>query len=204
MEHFDSDSIDALKEIFNISYGTAIGLLMNSAGGYAELEVPDISILPIDRIQDCIDNLPLSLDTDIVVNQKYQGAFSGECLLLIERAAAKDLGALMLDEDSDSISAEDTLSCALELSNILTTASIGKLAELLSEHMAFSAPVVLDAKIHNFIINYKANNIKRFFVIKTWLKTDEKKIAGYLFLFIKEESFGFMRDSIDRFVNDYE
>lgn len=200
---FGEDQIDTLKEIFNISYSLATALITNTAGCSAKLHTPEIDVQPMDQIKKQIEALPFQNRELLIMDQKYQGALSGESLLFVEKSAARMLASLMLDEDVCNISDEDASSCALELANILTSASIGKLAELLSSHISFNAPGILSNDIENVVAGVNTEEFRNFFVVKTWLETDIYNITGYLFIFIKEESFTFLHQAIDEFIENY-
>lgn len=203
MIKFSADEVDALKEIVNISYGLATSLITNAAGSHVKLSVPEIIITDINDIQNQLVAIPVDLKTCIITNQKFKGAYVGESLFLVERESAVSFASLMLEESEDSLDDEDILSCALELSNILTSVSIGKLAELLSSHLSFSAPNLVDSYIDDLIINYKENSFDNFFIIKTWLSGDDTSIAGYLLIFINEESFKYLQQTIEKFINEH-
>ncbi|MGD9808833.1 MAG: hypothetical protein AB7E76_10475 [Deferribacterales bacterium] len=202
MIKFSADEVDVLKEIVNISYGMATSLITNAAGSYVKLSVPEIIVTDINDIQNQLDKIPVNLKNCIVTNQKFKGAYIGESLFLVDMSSAQNFASLMLEEPADALDEEDIRSCALELSNILTSVSIGKLAELLSSHMSFSAPNLVDSHIDDIVFTYRNNSFEHFFIIKTWLSGQESDVVGYLLIFINEESFEYLQETIEKFIDE--
>jgi len=203
MIKFSEDEVDVLKEIVNISYGMATSLITNAAGNHVKLSVPEITVTAIAEIQTQLNKIPVDINNCFVANQKFKGAYIGESLFIVDSASSANFASLMLDEPAEDLLEDDIKSCALELSNILTSVSIGKLAELLSSHMSFSAPNLVNSNFEDLVTSYQNNTFTQFFMIKTWLSGQEKDVVGYLVIFINEESFDYLQKTIESFINEH-
>src|SRR6185503_2170017 len=89
---------DALTELINIGYGRAAGSLSELTGYRVNLEVPQISIVEIERVGPLVAQL---LGGEIAtVSQIFNGAISGNALLLLEERSAIMLSRLLSDDSN--------------------------------------------------------------------------------------------------------
>mgnify|MGYP001190355447 CR=1 FL=1 len=130
---------DTLTELINIGYGRAAGALSELTGYRITLEVPKVSMLPIEEIGPALEGL---IREDVAsVSQSFSGPFSGRALLMMDERAALVLSRLLTDDrmpegDLDS-SAREIIT---EVGNILLNACLGVFGNLLRVHLHFAVP----------------------------------------------------------------
>ena len=87
---------DALIELINIGFGRAGAALSKLTGHRVHLEVPEITMCPIDEMA---DRLRLLLDNEVAtVHQIFSGPVDGDALLVLDRNSAAILKELLTSE----------------------------------------------------------------------------------------------------------
>src|SRR5688572_14166142 len=84
---------DALTEMANIGYARAAGALSDLTGQRITLQLPDVTIHPMDRITPALEEVLSGEVTS--VHQIFEGPISGNAILLFDRTAALALAELV-------------------------------------------------------------------------------------------------------------
>src|SRR5690242_10458893 len=87
---------DALVELINIGFGRAGSALSKLTGHRVELEVPQITICPIDEMADRLR--PMLGEELATVHQIFSGPVEGDALLVLDQNSASILKELLTDE----------------------------------------------------------------------------------------------------------
>lgn len=136
--------LDALREVGNIGAGTAATALAQMTGAAVPMEVPRVSVLPVEGIAEEAgggDALAAAVFLGV------HGDASGHMLFLMHADAAREIvGALLCGttepgEDGAPFG-EMELSALQELGNILTGSYLGAMAQLTGLRLEPSPPVV--------------------------------------------------------------
>lgn len=130
---------DALVEVINIGFGRAAASLSKLTGQRVQLEVPSITMCPVDELS---DRLRPDIEGDVAsIHQIFSGSVVGDALLVIDRQKAAVLKELLTSEPSLPLeidaSARDVLT---EIGNILLNACLGTFGKLLKVQVSFSVP----------------------------------------------------------------
>ncbi len=134
------DHEDFLKEFLNISMGKAANKLAELIGLHVTLSVPQIMLASPEQL-----NRQLSYeDTFHYTQQSFFGELSGEVITLL----GKDGGALLAREmcslDSEAqLEASELMDCMLDVSNILSGASLRGLCQQIEMDTRIQPPVIL-------------------------------------------------------------
>ncbi len=197
----NEDEKDCLQELINISYGTASASISEILDSFATLKVPRIKLLKSLQLKDYLINNDSSNDIQFVVSQIIHGNFSGENIFLINKDSAFKL-AEILNEDED-VNIEEVSDVVLEITNILSSATIGKFSELLDTKVSFQAPSL---EIIDSLEDFNENRIKDFnevIIISTILEFDKLNVKGELILLTKDESIKKLKDELQKILEEY-
>ncbi len=200
---------DILQEVMNISFGKASADLTDVINAYVVLSVPDVTLLKAEKLPDYIRDDIKDYNSISIIEQNFWGKFKGICFLIFPSRSGRKLVA-MLGEGDDSFEQSDTMAVLeketlIEVGNILIGACVGKVAELLSEVVTYSPPRVI------FEDSPKKNISKDIFepesmaiIMKTIFSFEGQDINGFLFLVTSQESFGWLKVALHRFMERYE
>jgi chemotaxis protein CheC len=130
---------DALIELINIGFGRAGAALSKLTGHRVVLEVPQITMCPIDEMADRLR--PLIAGEVASVHQIFSGPVEGDALLVLDQNSAAILKELLTNEPALPLeidrSAREVLA---EVGNILLNACLGTFGNLLKVQVSFSVP----------------------------------------------------------------
>jgi chemotaxis protein CheC len=92
----------------------------------------------------------------------------------------------------------------LEIGNILIGACIGKFAELLGDVATYSPPRVLVENSLHGVYDKIIDHDSMAIVLRTVFEFNEKNISGYMFVLTKQESFGWLKQALHKFLEQYD
>lgn len=172
---------DALVELVNIGFGRAAASLSKLTGHRVQLEVPQITMCPIEEL---IDNLrPFVQDEVATVHQIFSGPVAGDALLVLDQHSASILKELLTNEpalplDIDA-SAREVLT---EIGNILLNACLGTFGNLLQIQVAFSVPHLtlerLDSVVGSIAIGHEG--LRYALIVHAAFRLKNSSLTGYL------------------------
>ncbi|EJN6826850.1 chemotaxis protein CheC [Vibrio cidicii] len=142
MNHaFTPDHEDSLKEFLNISMGKAANKLANLLNLHVTLTVPNISIASHEEL----NNILKQNQEYYYTQQSFFGQMQGEVLTLLSRKGGKELAKNMWRLEGDDTLSDNLLAdCLLEVSNILSGASIQGLCNQIELKARVQPPVILE------------------------------------------------------------
>lgn len=189
---------DALTELINIGYGRAAAALSELTGNRIILDVPRISMHPIEDVG------PL-LAREVVgevasVNQVFSGAVSGNALLLLDEKSAVVLSRLLSGDDSlvDVFDAgrRETIT---EVGNILLNACLSVFGNLLKTPVAFAVPQLQVAGIDRILkgITMESDELRYGLMIHMRFHVQDSDVNGYLIIILGIKS-------LDRLLSEVE
>ena len=202
------EETDILQEIMNIAFGRAASDLAEYIDIFVILSVPYIKLLFSSDLPPYINSEIKDYDKISVVEQNFWGKFKGSAFLVFPADSGKKILS-MLDGseeyfESDPIN-ELEMETFREVGNILIGACIGKIAELLGDVITYSPPrVVVDRSQRNAIAESLSTSDHLAIVLRTMFEFNEKNVSGYLFIVTTEESFGWLKTALHKFMEQYE
>jgi len=208
-EIFSEEEKEILQEIMNIAFGNATADLAGVIDIYVALSVPKIQVISIGTLPDYLkEELNASGKTSII-DQRFWGDFNGSGFLVLPTGSGEDLIHKKKKKSIDSYRTKpkdllerETLT---EIGNILIGACVGKMSELLNTFVTYSPPRVITET------DYKCDNLVEKFdpsqpaiVMKTVFNFKQKDINGFLLILTNQESIGWLRKSLNEFMDSYE
>ena len=192
---------DALIELLNIGFGRAAASLSELTGHRVLLEVPQVSVHPIDELSHA---LRLVLEDQVAsVHQIFSGPVGGDALLILNYSAAGMLKELLTNEPPLPLpidaSAREVLT---EVGNILLNACLGTFGNILQVQVSFSVPHLNLDTLHDVMKSLLVNRegLRYALVVQAGFKLRHAEVKGYLVIVLSVASL----DRLIRAVEDWE
>lgn len=198
----NEDQRDCLQELMNISYGAATAAIGKIIDRFATLAIPVIHSVTAEELRTHILDKLNHKDTFFVAHQLINGDLAGENLFIIDKQSGINLSK-EFDLEEDEIEQEDIEDIVLEITNILSSTTSSKLAEMIEAKVSFNAPTVnyIQTKTefeHNMKCDYED-----IIIISTELKFEDRHISGELVLMKHKHSSLFLKNALDIFMDNY-
>jgi chemotaxis protein CheC len=192
---------DALVELLNIGFGRAAASLSQLTGHRVLLEVPQVSIHPMDQL-DVVLRQFVS-DEVASVHQIFSGTVAGDALLILDHSAAGMLKELLTGEPPLPLpidaSAREVLT---EVGNILLNACLGTFGNILKVQVSFSVPQINLETLHEVMrsLLIGQEGMRYALVVHAGFKLRDAEVRGYLVIVLSVASL----DRLIRAVEDWE
>lgn len=193
-----SQQIDSLVEVINIAFGRAAASLSDLTGHRVLLNVPKVSVAPLQELQNVLDG---SISSDVAsVHQIFTGPVTGNALLLLDYEGAVALSGLLNDSrvPTGRLDASDR-EVLMEVGNILLNACLGTFGNLLKVHISFSVPRLQIEALNGLLrsLTIDSEEIKYALVVLTNFQLRDSAIGGYLVIVLGVSS-------LDRLITEIE
>jgi chemotaxis protein CheC len=192
---------DALIELLNIGFGRAAAALSQLTGHRVLLEVPQVSVHPIEELRHTLRSM---LDDQVAsVHQIFSGPVAGDALLILNHSAAGMLKELLTSEPPLPLpldaSAREVLT---EVGNILLNACLGTFGNILQVQVSFSVPHLNLDTLHDVMRTLLVNRegLRYALVVHAGFKLRDAEVKGYLVIVLSVASL----DRLIRAVEDWE
>lgn len=197
----NEDQIDCLQELMNISYGSATAAIADIINRFANLSVPKIVTMGKKDFRNHLLTKLSDYDAAYIVTQIVDGKFSGENLFFIDDNSLSNL-AIEFGLDENELEEVDLKDIVLEITNIVSSTTSSKLAELINTDILFTPPSVKKVVgAENLDKNYEIN-YDNVIIISTLIEFEEQNISSELIMLLKSESVVFLREALDKVMED--
>ncbi len=195
-KYFNAQQEDVLKELINVSFGLSASLIGDMLDNHAKLHIPEISNIDILNLDNKIVEV-LEDDCEFyLTKQRFLGSFNGEVLFVFNHYSANVFSNLLLkQEESDE---NDIKSSILELTNIITSACIGKFCEIINGETIFKVPSIEKRETSEMDKYDKIEGYDNVIVIKTALDIEKENILGHMFILLNNEMLEHLKSTIDK------
>ncbi|MEB3826714.1 chemotaxis protein CheC [Phormidium sp. CCY1219] len=194
---------DALSELLNMGFARTAASLSELTGYRVLLEVPQVSIHPIEELS---DKLACFVEGEIAtVQQIFTGRVSGNALLLLNYDGALMLTDLVTPQqhhrgDRLDSSAAEVLT---EIGNILLNACLSVFGNLLQMQISFSVPRLhldaVDGLLHSLNIGYE--EMRYAMVVYTAFRMEDDSVTGYLVMVLSVVSLENLLEAVDNWAH---
>jgi len=180
---------DALIELLNIGFGRAAASLSELTGHRVLLEVPHVSIHPIQELKEA---LRAFVDDQVAtVHQIFSGPVGGDALLVLDFKAAGMLKELLTNEPPLPLpidaSGREVLT---EVGNILLNACLGTFGNILQVQVSFSVPHLnldtLNAVMQSLLVNREG--LRYALVVHAGFRLRDAEVRGVLVIVLSVAS----------------
>ena len=194
---------DALIELLNIGFGRAAASLSELTGHRVLLEVPHVSIHPI---QELATALRAFVDDQVAtVHQIFSGPVGGDALLVLDFKAAGMLKELLTNEPPLPLpidaSGREVLT---EVGNILLNACLGTFGNILQVQVSFSVPHLnldtLNAVMQSLLVNREG--LRYALVVHAGFRLRDAEVRGYLVIVLSVASLDRLIRAVEAWENE--
>jgi chemotaxis protein CheC len=175
---------DALTELINIGYARAAGALSELTGHRILLEVPQVSIHPIQEIGKLLGR---SIAGEVAsVHQVFSGPVGGNALLLLDQEAAMLLNRLLTNDGTSQILDASAREVLIEVGNIVLNACLGVFGNLLQVQVTFAVPRLHVESINGVLNSITVGDQELHYglTIQTKFSLRDSDVAGYLVIIL--------------------
>lgn len=186
------DQIDVFRELINIAYGRAAGLLHEFTHAEVQLHVPEVAFFDYDGF---LADIKQSMSSEMVVSeQAFNGQISGETLMLVSANDADKLSRLL--HHTDQPSRAQTLSSVFEIGNIITTSSTQILSDLSHVPLAFNSPVTHFYSEQGLQKMLENIDYSRVISISTYLDIPDQNVFSKIYYLFYREAIHLLSKSL--------
>lgn len=194
--YFNPQQEDILKELINVSFGLSASLIGDMLDNHVKLHIPEISNINIHKLDDKIIEVLQEEHEFYLTKQRFLGSFNGEVLFVFNNYSTQVFCNLLLKQE---VSDEDDIkSSIMELTNIITSACIGKFCEIIHGETIFKVPSIEKREISKMDQYDKIEGYDNVIVIKTALDIEKENILGHMFILLNNEMLKHLKSTIDK------
>ena len=192
---------DALVELLNIGFGRAAAALSQLTGHRVLLDVPQVTLHPIDEVGDTLGRVVQGHVAS--VHQIFTGPVAGDALLILDESGASILKELLTNEAALPLSIDASAREVItEVGNILLNACIGTFGNLLKVRVSFSVPHLsienVGAILESLMVSHQG--IRYALIVHAGFRLRDTQVTGYLMIVLSVASL----DRLIRAVEDWE
>jgi len=190
---------DALVELINIAFGRAAAALSDMTGHRVLLEVPRVTICPIEQLGATLESFVTG--EIATVHQIFSGTVAGDALLLLNYDGAVALSGLLTEGRPrvNRLDASDREVLA-EVGNILLNACLGTFGNILQVHISFSVPRLhlesLSALLDTLVIG--ADELRYALAVYTTFRLRDSAVRGYLVIVLGVASLDRLMQGVEK------
>ncbi len=175
---------DYLRELINISFGLAVSIIGDMLGSKAELMIPTVGVYPIEKLQEVVQgHVSQSADT-MLIKQFFQSSLNGDAYFMLPKKDAHRLAQLLFKKDEVG---EQEIECvAIEITNILTSACIGQIAQMSKARTIFLPPEIVQHERLLASGSEELKNFTQFMMVETKLDLESEGVVGQMLILIGE------------------
>jgi chemotaxis protein CheC len=185
----------------NVAYGSATAAITEIFDAFAKLSIPTIKIIDALHLKDYLAKELNFNDEHFVASQQINGPLSGENMFIIDKKSATNMS-IKFGFNDDEILDEDICDITLEITNILSSSTISKLAEDIDTNVSFSAPTIKTINSIKELNNLFISNYKKVIIISTKLEFGDLNIHGELFILTTDNSILFIKDKLNKILDE--
>lgn len=185
---------DAITELINIGFGRAAASLSRLTGYRVLLDVPNVAIYPMERLQEALASM---MTGEIAtVHQVFTGPVAGDAFLALDESAAALLKELLTSEPALPLRIDaSTQEVVTEIGNVLLNACLGTFGNLLKVHVSFSVPRLSVDTLGQVLesVTVDRAELRYALVVHAGLRLRSDTVRSYLIIVLSVSS-------LDRFV----
>ncbi len=177
------DQKDILRELMNISLGEATSNIAKLLNAFGTMHIPQVDTQSTKDLDKTISqNLHSNLKYH-VTKQLFSGEFGGEIIFIVDQDSSYNLAKNVFDTALASL--DDVSDAVMELTNIVTSTIISRLAIELGTTVQFFAPSTSIIYPKEIINNNDVTNYANVIILKTCIEFQEQNINGTIFILTK-------------------
>ena len=198
----NEDEKDCLQELMNVAYGSATAAITEILDAFAKLSIPKIQIINADELKSYLSK-ELNFNVEHIISlQQINGTLCGENMFVIDKQSAKNI-AYKFGLEEDEVNDEEIADIVLEITNILSSSTISKLAEDIDTNVSFSAPTIKTITSIDQLKNIFISKYEKVIIISTQLKFEDLDINAELFIFTTDNSILYIKEKLKKILDEF-
>lgn len=195
---------DALIELLNIGFGRAAASLSQLTGHRVLLEVPEVSIHPIEDVAGALEGI---IHSDVAtVHQIFSGPVAGDALLILDQAGAGMVKELLTSEPALPLALDASAREVItEVGNILLNACLGTFGNLLNVQVSFSVPHIslesLGAIMETLRVGQEG--MRYALVVQAGFKLKDAEVRGFMVIVLSVASLDRLIRAVEAWEHDH-
>lgn len=189
---------DALVELLNIGFGRAGASLSRLTGHRVLLEVPHVSIHPINQLHAFLEQV---VEDEVAsVHQIFSGPVAGDALLMLDPVAASALKELLTSEPALPLALDaSTREVLTEVGNIVLNACLGTFGNLLRLQIGFSVPSINVATVKAVLdsLDSAQDGFRYALVVTAGFRLRDAAVTGYVVIVLSVQSLNRLLGAVD-------
>lgn len=198
----NEDERDCLQELMNIAYGSASSAIADIIDAFATLAIPRIEIINVKELKSYL-NSQLTENEHFVASQLINGDFDGENLFIIDKDSAVNMSKEFDLVHEGELSNEEVSDIVLEITNILSSATISSLIEEMDSYASFAPPSITLIENANELEDNLEENYEQVIIISTKLNFEEQNIYGHLLMLASDKSIEYIKTALNKILDEY-
>jgi chemotaxis protein CheC len=206
-----SEHAELLQELMNVAFGTAAADLAEVMNLYVVLSVPAVGIMPAQELPGFLCSETRDHPRVSVVSQDFWGDLEGSAFLVLPSSPSKELlsvldgGAPRQPDDAwyepiDELERESLM----EVGNIVISACVGKLAELLGTSVTYTPPsATIDSSPATAIPPDLFEAEHAAVVLQARLCFQDHDLRGFMSIVTSGSCLRWLATALDRFMGQY-
>ena len=196
--HLNEVQHDALVELLNIGFGRAGASLSRLTGHRVLLEVPQVSIHPINQLHGFLEQV---VEEEVAsVHQIFSGPVAGDALLILDPVAAAALKELLTSEPALPLALDaSTREVLTEVGNIVLNACVGTFGNLLRMQLGFSVPSINVATVKAVLDSLESaqDGFRYALVVTAGFRLRDAEVTGYVVIVLTGQSLNRLLGAVD-------
>jgi len=197
----DEFFIDAVAEIINVGIGSTAASLSEMVNKEVNLSVPGVEFATRSDAEDIIKS---KAKTDLSgVKQYFEGAFSGEAILLFpEKQSLELVRAVVGDEVTLDDLTEMEQDAMKEIGNVILNACLCGIADMFGQQLRGEIPGFVKGTVEQIFISENKNMPEKDIVLllKMDFAIERKNIQGYVTFLLDLPSIDALKNQIQNFM----
>ncbi len=206
-----TEEIQILQELMNMAFGKAAADLADVVGLHVMLSVPAAGTLPAPALPTYICSEARHHPRVSVVSQEFWGDLQGSAFLVLPSSASKELLSALGDEARrypdeawyeplDELESESLM----EVGNIVISACVGELAELLGTAVTYTAPsATIDSPPGGAIPHDLFDDDPSAVVLQARLCLEGHDLRGFMSIVTSGSCVRWLKVALARFIAQY-
>lgn len=205
MELLSDIELDTLREVMNMGFGQAMGELSEVINMHIHLSIPEVAVWSAEEAPGLMDALADKSGSFSVVEQYYIGKLSGIALFLLPEGGNGMLeilsgkGCTLSNGELYGVEKDATL----EISNIVISACVGKIAELLGDNVLYKPPRFLRNELGSSRPGSLFSESYFMLYMKTSFGLEARETSGTLLLILDIGSIDWIKQALARIMRSF-
>jgi chemotaxis protein CheC len=190
---------DALVELLNIAFGRAAASLSKLTGHRVQLEVPQITMCPIEELRDHLR--PMVRGDVASVHQIFTGAVVGDAFMILDSKSAGILKELLTNEPAMPLEIDASArEVVTEVGNILLNACLGTFGNILKVQVSFSVPHLTLESLEGVVSSVAVGQegIRYALIVHASFRLRDSSLTGYVVIVLSVASIDRLVRAIDQ------